>query len=354
MTNQREQVSSGYPLFDWLRFILASAVVLSHTHLGLWANAGNFSVCVFFALSGWLIGGILLRTPVRELPRFYFNRSIRIWIPYLVAVVALYLFAAVRDSQGSRYFQFLFYDVTFTHYWFIPKIPEVIRMMPLNGTGAHFWSISVEEQFYLISPLILIFLPGGRNPVLWLVLSAVALYVDYHYACIMLGVFAAMLNSKFGEWHKTPALQFTMGITLLLVAYFILSRDDYYPMGAPLAALLIVLLCSRVGIRTETGKFLGGVSYPLYLNHWIGLFAANALHKLLGLSQSMWNAAGYGLAIVVGVVAYLAVDRNVLKFRQTHYSDRAGMTLTVVAYGLLIAGLLGQGLILDALGSSRP
>jgi peptidoglycan/LPS O-acetylase OafA/YrhL len=46
-----------------------------------WDTAANLAVQIFFALSGWLIGGILLRTDVQDLPRFYFNRATRIWIP---------------------------------------------------------------------------------------------------------------------------------------------------------------------------------------------------------------------------------------------------------------------------------
>src|SRR6266508_6836356 len=78
---------SSYPLFDWLRFVLASAVVLGHTKIITWSPAGNLSVQVFFALSGWLIGGILLETKRDELPRFFFNRTTRIWLPYFFAIL---------------------------------------------------------------------------------------------------------------------------------------------------------------------------------------------------------------------------------------------------------------------------
>lgn len=75
--------SHYFPLFDWLRIALAFVVLLSHDGLlKLWPQAGNFAVQVFFALSGWLIGGILLKLDKNELPKFYFNRAIRIWIPY--------------------------------------------------------------------------------------------------------------------------------------------------------------------------------------------------------------------------------------------------------------------------------
>src|SRR4051794_30350860 len=49
-----------YPWFDWLRLVCASIVVLQHNDAFPWPRAGSFAVVVFFALSGWLIGGILL------------------------------------------------------------------------------------------------------------------------------------------------------------------------------------------------------------------------------------------------------------------------------------------------------
>src|SRR6476620_9631556 len=124
-----------FPLFDWLRLILASVVALSHEGILGWGPAGNFAVQVFFALSGWLIGGILLRTELRGLPRFYYNRGTRIWIPYVFAVATIYLLSALREPVTSHYFHCLFYDLTFTHNWFIEKIPAVVSLMPLQGTG---------------------------------------------------------------------------------------------------------------------------------------------------------------------------------------------------------------------------
>ncbi len=63
MTDGQRQASapdSYYPWFDWLRFALANVVML--VHFGIirgWSHAGDFAVQAFFALSGWLIGGLL-------------------------------------------------------------------------------------------------------------------------------------------------------------------------------------------------------------------------------------------------------------------------------------------------------
>ena len=79
-----------YPYFDYLRIALATIVMLGHDGLIRWGQSGNLAVQVFFALSGWLIGGILLRLSTDDLPRFYFNRALRIWIPYYIACLCSY------------------------------------------------------------------------------------------------------------------------------------------------------------------------------------------------------------------------------------------------------------------------
>lgn len=68
-----------------------------------------------------------------------------------------------------------FYCQTLIHNWFIVKIPEVTGAMPMHRTGAHFWSIAVEEQFYLIALLLLLVLIPLRHSIpAWSLLTAAA------------------------------------------------------------------------------------------------------------------------------------------------------------------------------------
>ena len=64
---------------------------------------------------GWLIGGILLRTPRRELPRFYFNRALRIWCPYVLALALLLAASALHDPITGKWTEFAFYKASFTY-----------------------------------------------------------------------------------------------------------------------------------------------------------------------------------------------------------------------------------------------
>src|ERR1019366_7835062 len=127
----------------------------AHSGAHVWEQSGNYAGQVFFALSGWLIGGILVRSTLVDLPRFYFNRAARIWVPYLVAIMLLVSASLLKDRTTLKGFEFVFYDVTFVYNFFgPPQRAASASLMPLDGTGNHFWSICAEEQFYLVAPFL--------------------------------------------------------------------------------------------------------------------------------------------------------------------------------------------------------
>lgn len=82
-----------------------------HGDLIEWTYAGKLAVEVFFALSGWLIGGILLKTRSEDMPKFYFNRAIRIWIPYYLAFTLLILASLLKEPITDKWLEFVFLQV---------------------------------------------------------------------------------------------------------------------------------------------------------------------------------------------------------------------------------------------------
>jgi peptidoglycan/LPS O-acetylase OafA/YrhL len=333
-------------LFDLLRFVLAFAVLIYHLGVLPWVNAGNLAVQIFFALSGWLIGSILCNTRSYELNRFYFNRATRIWIPYFVTVGALYVAGLLHENVlplSSRWHEFLIYDVTFTHNWFTlrPTAAIALSQMPLQGTGNHFWSIAVEEQFYLVAPVIVTLLPFGRKPAIWLVIAIVALMTRSWYASVSLGVLAATVV------HAHPALHFRALTRALLVVAVLVTcaamavRPGDYPYLAPLLSLSVVLLCSTPLRRSGITRLIGGISFPLYLNAWIGIFAFNAVAKRLGLSDGwLYEALLTATAVGVSTMSYCFVDRIVMANRNRYFTPRLGWVLAAVAYFLVTAGTI--------------
>lgn len=331
-----------FALFDLLRFALASTVLLGHLDIWRWEHAAALAVQIFFALSGWLIGGILCKTKTTELGRFYFNRATRIWIPYFVTVVALYGISLVHETHRStRWAEFLVYDVTFTHNWFSfrPSPELAIAQMPLGRTGNHFWSLAAEEQFYLIAPLVMIFLPFGKTVLPWICVAAVSYLSGSQYAAISFGVLAAVVASRSGDWQLKPAAR--VALALGLVISIVLMNVGAYPFGAPLFAISAVLLCAVPLRRTAISRWLGGVSFPLYLNAWLGLFAFHALQKRTGIVQGPWvTALAFAFGLAAAALMYHAIDERVMASRHLWYSRPLGWRLGIVAYTLLGAGIV--------------
>lgn len=335
---------TDYAAFDMLRFILAFAVFLSHAGALTWEQAGNLAVQVFFALSGWLIGSILCRTRPGELNRFYFNRATRIWIPYFVTVCILYgVSLAHQHAYSSRWHEFLIYDLTFTHNWFslLPNAQVALSQMPLRGTGNHFWSIAVEEQFYLCAPLLMTLLPFGRSVYLWLAVAAAAIATGSFYGSVALGVLCAVIAQFSPSWHLTTAGKAGLVALLVASAFSMALRGTAYVYEAPFFAISVVLLCAFPLRRTRTTQWFGGISYPLYLNAWIGIFAFHALAKRLAIPQGGYYETLLALSSILAAAAfYHVVDRTVMTNRTRFYSKGLGWTLGAIAYTLAAIGIL--------------
>jgi peptidoglycan/LPS O-acetylase OafA/YrhL len=333
-----------YAAFDLLRFALAFAVLLNHTGVLTWLNAGNLAVQVFFALSGWLIGSILYRTKRGELGRFYFNRATRIWIPYFVTVCVLYAVSLVHQhSLSSRWHEFLIYDLTFTHNWFtlLPNAHLALSQMPLRGTGNHFWSIAVEEQFYLCAPLLMTLLPFGRSTYLWLAVATAAIATGSWYGSVALGVLCAVIAQSAPSWHLSKAGRAGLALIIGASSFAMAIRGTAYVYEAPFFATALVLLCAVPMRRTRATQWFGGISYPLYLDAWVGIFAFHAIAKRFALPQGWCYETLLALSAVAAAAAfYHLVDRTVMANRSRFYSKRLGWTLAAIAYTLGAIGIL--------------
>lgn len=335
-----------YPAFDYLRIVLALAVAAGHAGIHGWDQSGNFAVQVFFAMSGWLIGAILLNSSLKDLARFYFNRAARIWIPYFVTILLLIVVSLMKEPVTRKWVEIFFYDLTFTYNFFgPPQLAESMTQMPLAGTGNHLWSICAEEQFYLIAPLLLV-LGGtiGRSIWLWVPLAIGVLASRYslYFGAISLGVLCAIARLTWGDWQSG---RIARGVVLVLaVATFALTVSAWLPydLAAPFAAIFIVLVFAQYGASTPFGQWVGGISYPLYLNHWIGIFAANALLGRVGLRGTITGSiVAIIFAVAVAAVLYALVDRQVMARRNRYFTEQRGRLLAGLGFTLIAVGFVG-------------
>ena len=335
---------AAYPLFDWLRFVLASIVVLDHTGFRVFPFlSGGLAVDIFFALSGWLIGGILLSTSRAELPRFFFNRSTRIWIPYAVAIILLYSVAALKEGIDFFWFKYLFLDVTFTHQLYT-FFPVATFELPLDGSGNQFWSIAVEEQFYLIAPLIMLILPSGKSIWIWVPIALLTMFMGWHAAPVSLGVCAAILQRDFDIARSVIVRSVAMIVFLSAATWMWISATE--SLAAPIFAIATVILTAIPGRRSALALVAGGLSYPLYLNQWIAAFVVNFFEKRwLPLDQVAYVTIVYLFSIVMGFILYWLIDRRIQHRRNDWYSPSLGKALGVAAYVLVAFGIVGGGLM---------
>ena len=313
-----------------------------HGHVFSWTQAGNFAVQVFFALSGWLIGGMLLQTKPADLPRFYFNRAVRIWAPYYLAAALLLTLSVLREPITAKWVEIVTYKLTFVYNLFgVPQLELFRDAMPQRGSLSHFWSVNVEEQFYLLAPLVLmLFAPRlGRSPWVWAALACLGF--PFGLGAIMLGVVAATIAHRYGRIHERAGVRLVLCLCLV-VAVVALYKDLSYPLVAPFAGLFIVLLLAMPGRRTTLGAIFGGMSYPLYLNHWIAIFAANyaLVHVNAGIATWFLNVLVetlVGVSFAIGL--YWFVDRPLLANRARWYTQRRGLVISFLAYSIVAVGL---------------
>ncbi len=171
----RARRSSGHlPALDGLRGVAIIAVMLYHGFLGLtwnvpshggifgWTSAGWLGVDIFFVLSGFLITGILLDTKASSgyFSKFYARRFLRI-IPVYYLVLAIVFFALPWflpfNTAGLKTIQHrqLWLWTHMTNIGFV-----VYRKAWANSDWlgmSHFWSLAIEEQFYFVWPLFVLF-----------------------------------------------------------------------------------------------------------------------------------------------------------------------------------------------------
>ena len=119
-----------------------------------------------------------------------------------------------------------------------------------------------------------------------------------------------------------------------------------YKTYAPFFSISLVLLLAIKGNKQSAGSFLGGISYPLYLNHWIGVFFFNLVLEPFGLRESgirnvLAAVMNYGIAAFL----YWFIERKVLAMRGKLYSAGKGVVFTCLAYLSIVTGFT-FGLIL--------
>lgn len=270
------------PELDGIRGLAILLVIAQHINLPSTVLAGMVGVNLFFALSGYLITGILLAeirsTGKVDIKRFY-ERRIRRLVPALVAVVIAT--GALMAAQG-KLVEYLGPAGVSLFY-----VSDIAKAAGYDlGYVGHTWSLAMEEQFYLLWPAILLFLPRRLlvPAVLVGIAGAVALQVvivgwqdnvlahfrpDVRADAILWGCLVALVPVRIPRWAAAGAL----------IGLIALSLSFIWPYAIALSSVLSAVLVAGAASVAAPLSWrplvrVGEISYGLYLWHAIpvGLF----------------------------------------------------------------------------------
>lgn len=321
------------PDIDGLRAVAVSSVVLFHAFPG--ALPGGFvGVDIFFVISGYLITGIVtseLQAKTFSLATFY-QRRIRRIFPALIVVLAATIFFGLRfllpnelhslgkNAVASTLFAANLMLLSEVNYFDIEA-----HLKPL----LHLWSLGIEEQFYLVWPLILCALPQRRRPLAAIVglVASFALnvaLVDSHPAATFFLPFTrawelmagALLTFVPAQTKAIKEIAAIAGLAAIDASFFLFNAKTPFPGWAAAlpvagAALLIMSEGAFINRVLALKPFVGVglISYPLYLWHWpvlvfIQVYLFRPLNDTLGFVAVV-------VATALAMLTYFAVERPI-------------------------------------------
>lgn len=289
------------PALDGIRGLSVLAVVLAHTALAP-PVVGPVAMVLFFTLSGFLITRLLSQR-TRSLRRFYVDRIVRLTPPFVVMVAVV---VAAWAYQGRPIRPVIEQSIVALLY-----VENFYHDRYDGGVFAHTWSLAVEEQFYLLWPVILGLLLRGRRWVMALLLAAAILTsvalrfllvsrgeISIAYASLPTNAYALLAGCTLC-WLPAGRLPTTICLPAGAVGLAVLAIGaSHLPVApvtvGPLAAVFAMALItgaiqgSRL-LESAPLRFLGRVSYAWYL--W---------HVPVMLLQGVWlgGASALGAAVV--------------------------------------------------------
>lgn len=358
------------PEIDGLRAISVIGVVLFHIGLGF--PGGFIGVDVFFVISGFLITSILkrdLEAGTFSMVNFWAGRIKRI-LPAVTAMVLISLIAGYFLLTTAAFHSLAQSSIAQSlmsanlYFW---KDAGYFSASADFKPLLHTWSLSVEEQFYILFPIVLIVVGKWRAKSIMPILAIGAL-ASFSLSCygainhptstfyllptraweLIAGSILAY-STAHHKWNKTTAeILSALGLTMIVSSMFIYDKSTSFPGFNALAPVLgaTLFIASNQTSLTYSGRLLsikplvwiGLLSYSLYLWHWpIIVFAK---HILLDLTL-YWKVALLVLSFVSAYVSWRFIETP---FRSRKLGSNPKSTLAlgalITASSLAIAGFI--------------
>ncbi|MCV7136623.1 acyltransferase [Mycobacterium hodleri] len=367
------------------------------SHLWDWPPGGFVGVDVFFVISGFLITGNLMRdaeeTGTVNFLDFYWNRIRRI-VPAATVVLALTFGAATLVFQQFRAHQVgldaLFAFAFMANWHFAAEGTDYFAQGAAVSPIQHYWSLSIEEQFYFVWPAIIFVIsvvivrrnwPHSRRTaiagvamgfiatasLLWAIYETAttptAAYFSTFARVWELGV-GAILSIAAGSLAHLPTalrpLLSWLGLAMIAASLFLIAEGSpAFPAPwaiLPVAGAALVIVAGVGGeprfqafLRNPVSTYIGGISYSLYLVHWPVIVIAGAIMDVGIYYYVVVLALASGLAIasyhgVENPLRRIDTDkiRNAIKdIRRGRYqAHRSSQFAAAAAMSFLLVGLL--------------
>lgn len=332
---------------DGIRGLAAVAIVVFHAQPD-WLPLGWAAVDLFFGLSGFLITSIVLKHG--DLPgflhRFYLRRGLRIWPIYYLTLLGFILFRhrLLVRCDWTGFWYYLTYTQNIPLYW----STEAPRF---HGFLNHTWTLAIEEQFYLLWPVV-VGLCGARHvPLLALGcagLSVIArafgwpasLLLTRMDGLVLGGLLAAILHcgvmtrSRVG-WLCWGMVVLGVSGVVAIAATLHLSCRDLSASGPGLLAINIIGM-GLIGVAvTGSGSawfaplrwgpliYLGKISYGLYLYHYVILMVSAGQLRL----WAPWAMPSGRLLVTVQLcllaasLSWLLIEQPILRLKKRFEYD---------------------------------
>lgn len=357
---------------DGLRGIAAILVVLGHVELvkkscnfynvydeggPFFLNLGSLAVTFFFVLSGFLITFLLLNEKqengVINIKNFYLRRILRIWPVYYVLFILGFLVLPQwinsniifpKSIESNSYWNSFLFNLVL-----LPNFAKVS-----NPIGFQSWSIGVEEQFYIFWPILIYKINTTKKLLITMLIIIVGIYFLRcgMYINTMFELNMPILNSInkfFGESRfdnmaiggilaifKYNSPKFKMSIYLKIIVGFslmyILYKQTSFGFGldnivaAIVFAIMILWVVGKIKfilLDLPISRFLGKISYGIYMYHVIAIFIALNIVKFI---YPEYNGNGlqlnlilYSITLIITILisfgSYYYIEKWFLKFR---------------------------------------
>lgn len=337
---------------DGLRFFAFLGVFLFHADESLF-RFGRYGVQVFLVLSGFLIGNILLNLRTRSelsissrLRLFYLRRSLRIFPVYYFLLLLILLFS-ILHLVTPRLGAWPFHALYLTNFYLVVTGAEI-------DSQTHLWSLSVEEQFYLLAPLALLrlrprYVALGCAGFLLIDASLRAInFLSWHisrleYVSLLqfdtlgCGILAALLLQRFPPdglaVRRLRRTALVCGVACLGIVV-----GSYWPgelrRMADQVVLPTVLAVCAAGLILELWNgnirwlsallswrpfaYLGKISYGLYLYHNFLFVIARGTH---GAWRAIALAAAFAVTVAVAALSWHILEEPLLRIRKHLEAD---------------------------------